>query len=74
MHLGWFGDVSSICMGFLSTPATPKWLGEAKYMDHQVTLAVYSHCAFFCVGMGSSGGMALVQPVNNNFKLAIAHS
>jgi len=43
-------------------------------MDHQVTLAVCSHCAFFCVGMCSSGGMALVQPVNNNFKLAIAHS
>ena len=61
-----------MCMRCLRSPATPKWPGEAIYIGHQVELAVCSRCAFFCVGVGSSGGKASVQPVTHRLILAIS--
>ena len=45
--------------------------GEPIYTGHQVELAVCSRCPIFCVGVGSSNGMASVQLVSNSFKLVV---
>jgi len=64
-----------MCMGSPSTLATSKWPKDAIYIGHQVELVICSRCPIFCVGIGSSGDMALVQPVTNIFNnLAAAHS
>ena len=60
-----------MCVGLLLSPATPKWPGEGIYIAHQVELVVCSRYTLFCVGIGLTGGVPLVQPVTLCSEVAV---
>ena len=58
----------------LGTPISIKWPGEHIYIGLKLELAIYSHWALFCVGIGTSGAQASVLPVTLSSEVAIGFS
>ena len=63
MHLGWLGGVLPCVWGLSIFPATSKWPGDHIYTGHKHELAVWSHWAHFCVGIGTFDARASVLQV-----------
>jgi len=55
LWLAW--RTSLVCMAILFAPASTKWPGWGIYIGHQHRVAICSHYALFCVGIGLTSAM-----------------